>query len=183
MALIPPEAIGWNSIDLHDQMVNRDDIAYAPCVYGYATYGEADMRRRLSFAPFPGTTAPYAAGTAIGGTAVGLSRHCKDQQAALDFIAFLLSDEAQRAIISAHHGQPALRSGWDDADVDARFNGFYRDTRTTIDSAWIRPRLPGYPLFQKEMGIVTRRYLARELTLDVALDAVAALATTVNRKS
>jgi multiple sugar transport system substrate-binding protein len=37
VALSPPEAIGWNSIDLHDQMAARDDIAYAPCVYGYAT--------------------------------------------------------------------------------------------------------------------------------------------------
>lgn len=181
MALCPPEAIGWNSIDLHDQMVARDDIAYAPCVYGYATYGEADMRRRLSFAPFPGTTAPHAAGTAIGGTAVGLSRHCTDQKAALAFIAFLLSGEAQRDIIPAHHGQPALLSGWEDADVDARFNGFFSATRSTIDSAWIRPRLPGYPAFQKEAGIVTRRYLARELSIEAALDAIMAAAGKVNR--
>lgn len=181
VALSPPEAIGWNSIDLHDQMVARDDIAYAPCVYGYATYGEADMRCRLSFAPFPGTTAPYAAGTAIGGTAVGLSRHCVDQQAALAFIAFLLSDEAQRDIIPAHNGQPALLSGWDDAAVDARFNGFYSDTRSTIDSAWIRPRLPGYPNFQKQMGIMVRCMLAREMSMDAALDAIEALAATVNR--
>lgn len=181
VALSPPEAIGWNSIDLHDQMVARDDIAYAPCVYGYATYGEADMRKRLSFAPFPGTTAPYAAGTAIGGTAVGLSRHCKDRQAALDFIAFLLGDEAQREIIPAHHGQPALLSGWEDEAVDARFNGFYSATRSTIDSAWIRPRLPGYPEFQKQLGIMVRCALARDMTVDAALDAIEALAARVNR--
>ena len=183
VALCPPEAIGWNSIDLHDQMVARDDVVYAPCVYGYATYGEADMRRRLSFAPFPGTTAPYAAGTAIGGTAVGLSRHCTDQKAALAFIAFLLSDEAQREIIPAHHGQPALASAWGDAAIDARFNGFFSATRSTIDSAWIRPRLPGYPNFQKEAGIMLRCALARDMTVDAALDAIEGLAATVNRRS
>ncbi|MEO8758857.1 MAG: extracellular solute-binding protein [Devosia sp.] len=181
--LCPPEAIGWNSIDLHDQMVARDDIAYAPCVYGYATYGEADMRRRLSFAPFPGTHAPHAAGTAIGGTAVGLSRHCKDKPAALAFIAFLLSDVAQREIIPVHHGQPALVTAWDDAETDERFNGFYSATRSTVESAWIRPRLPGYPAFQKDMGIVTRQALAKEISVDAAIDAIEKLATKVNRKT
>jgi len=183
VALSPPEAIGWNSIDLHDQMVARDDIAYAPCVYGYATYGETDMRQRLSFAPFPGTTAPYTAGTAIGGTAVGLSRNCKDQPAALAFIAFLLSDVAQREIIPAHYGQPALLSGWHDAAVDARFNGFFSATRSTIDSAWIRPRLPGYPNFQKQLGISVAAALAGEATIDATIDAIEALAAMVNRPS
>ncbi len=183
VALSPPEAIRWNSIDLHDQMVARDDIAYAPCVYGYATYGEADMRRRLSFAPFPGSVAPYAAGTAIGGTALGLSRHCKDQPAALAFIAFVLSDDAQRDIIPAHHGQPALRSGWEDAATDARFNGFYSATRTTIDSAWIRPRLPGYPAFQKQVGIMVRCALSREMSVEAALDSIEGLAAAVKAPS
>ncbi|MET3898025.1 multiple sugar transport system substrate-binding protein [Devosia sp. UYZn731] len=177
----PPEAIGWNSIDLHDQMVARDDVVYAPCVYGYATYGEADMRKRLSFAPFPGTTAPHQAGTAIGGTAVGLSRHCKDPTAALRFIAFLLSDVAQREIIAAHHGQPAIAAAWDDAVTDARFNGFFSAIRSTIDTAWIRPRLQGYPNFQKEAGIVVRRVLAREIATEAGLDAIMALADKVNR--
>ena len=180
MSLSPPEAIGWNSIDLHDNMVDRDDIVYAPCVYGYATYGEADLRRRLSFGPFPGTVAPYEAGTAIGGTAVGLSRHCKDQDAALRFIAYLLSEEVQREIIPSHHGQPARLSGWDDSEVDARFNGFYSATRSTMDRAWIRPRLPGYPAFQKEVGSVTKRYLAHELSIDAAVGAIRREATRVN---
>lgn len=29
-----PEAMGWNSIDLHEAMVGRDDTVYAPLVYG-----------------------------------------------------------------------------------------------------------------------------------------------------
>jgi multiple sugar transport system substrate-binding protein len=181
LAFCLPEAIGWNSIDRHDQMVARDDVAYAPCVYGYATYGEADMRRRLSFAPFPGTTWPHQAGTAIGGTAVGLSRHCRDLDAALRFIAFLLSDVAQRQIIPAHHGQPALASAWADTATDQRFNGFFSDTRSTIDTAWIRPRLPGYPNFQKQAGTVVRDVLACEMTIEAALDAIVALAGDVNR--
>jgi multiple sugar transport system substrate-binding protein len=139
------------------------------------------MPHRLSFAPFPGTVAPYAAGTAIGGTAVGLSRHCKDQPAALAFIVFLLSDEAQQEIIPAHHGQPALVSAWENAVVDERCNRFYSATRSTIDTAWIRPRLPGYPNFQKELGVVVRRTMAKELTIDAALAAIEALARTVNR--
>lgn len=181
LAFCPPEAIGWNSIDLHDQMVGRDDVVYAPCVYGYATYGEADMRRRLSFAPFAGTTAPFAAGTAIGGTALGLSRHCRDRDAALKFIAFLLSDVAQGKIIAQYHGQPATAAAWGDSVTDKRFNGFFSATRSTIETAWIRPRLPGYPNFQKEAGIVVRHILSRDVAIDAGLDAILDLADKVNR--
>lgn len=176
----PPEAANWNSIDLHEAMVARDDIVYAPCVYGYATYGEADMRRRLSFGPFPGIRAPFAAGTAVGGTALGLSRYCRHQDAARAFMTFVLTHEAQVEIIPRFHGQPALREAWEDPDVDARFNGFFSATRETIERAWIRPRLPGYPEFQKQAGTVVRRFLAQELSAIQAVDQVLRLADQVN---
>ncbi len=179
VSFCPREALNWNSIDLHEAMVARDDIVYAPCVYGYATYGEVDMRRRLSFADFPGRTAPYAACSAIGGTALGVTASSPNPDAALAFVRFALSNEAQEVIIPAHHGQPARRSAWLDPDVDERFNGFFSGVRQSLETAWIRPRMPGYIPFQHEAGAISARFLRGDIAREAAVSAIVAAAANV----
>jgi multiple sugar transport system substrate-binding protein len=172
LAYCPPEALSWNSIDLHEAMVARDDIAYSPCVYGYATYGEADMRRRLAFSDFAGTIEPWHAGSAIGGTAVGLSRFSANEAEALELIEFLLSADTQNRLIPSHHGQPALLSSWLDSSNDERFNGFYSSVRASMETVWIRPRHPGYITFQNEAGAVVAEGLRDGTPSGVILDQV-----------
>lgn len=152
LAFCPPEALGWNSIDLHEAMVARDDVAYCPAVYGYATYGEADQRRPLSWGPFAGAVAPYEAGSIIGGTAIGVSARCKAPEAALSFVRHMLQPSVQRDLVPAHHGQPALVAGWREPANDLRFNGFYSAATSSLETAWVRPRRTGYPVFQAEAG-------------------------------
>jgi multiple sugar transport system substrate-binding protein len=150
--LSPPEALGWNSIDLHEQMVARNDVVYAPVVYGYATYGESDNSSPLGFGPFPGMAAPYHAGTAIGGTAMGISRHSQHQDAALAFARYMASEAVQANLVADHHGQPGGRLGWQNPGMDARYNGFFSAVTSTIDDAWTRPRYKGYVEFQRLGG-------------------------------
>jgi multiple sugar transport system substrate-binding protein len=176
LAFCPPDALGWNSIDLHDAMVARDDVVYCPAVYGYATYGEADQRRRLAFGPFAGARAPYEQGSSIGGTAIGVSAQCRAPDAALAFAAHMLDDVVQRTLVPAHHGQPAMASGWKDAANDTRFNGFYSSVARSVETAWVRPRRAGYPAFQAEAGLVVADGLRSSRDGRAVADAVAALA-------
>ncbi|MGV6874782.1 ABC transporter substrate-binding protein [Pseudochelatococcus sp. B33] len=152
MDLSPEEAKGWNSIDLHEAMATRDDVVYAPVVYGYATYGEPDLPNRLGFAPFAGGTAPHDAGTTIGGTAMGLSRFSASREAAAAFVRFMAGAEVQRRVVAENNGQPASLAGWQEADIDARFNGFFSSVRGTVERAWTRPRFNGYAAFQRRGG-------------------------------
>lgn len=158
--LSPPESLRWSSIDIHEQMVARDDIVYAPLVYGYATYGEPDNVNRLGFAAFAGIAVPYDAGTAIGGTAMGISRHSVQQDAALAFASYMASDVVQANLVAEHHGQPGGHCGWTDADMDAHYNGFFSSVISTVEGAWIRPRYEGYVEFQRLGG----EAIARSLT-------------------
>jgi multiple sugar transport system substrate-binding protein len=152
LRLCPEAALNWNAIDLHEAMVARDDVAYCPCVYGYGTYGEADYRARLSFGPFAGLKAPYHAGSTLGGTGLAVSRTTRHLPEAVSFLAFAASDQAQRHLIPSRHGQPAIELAWHDPDIDARFNGFFSATRSSIETAWLRPRYRGYIGFQAEAG-------------------------------
>jgi len=179
LACCPPDALAWNSIDLHEAMVARDDVAYCPAVYGYATYGEADQRRRLSFSSFAGAAIPYAAGSTIGGTALGVSARCRAPEAALAFVRFMLEEPVQRDLVTAHHGQPAILAGWHDAPADQTFNSFFSATGCSLRLAWVRPREPGYPQFQAQAGAVVADALRAGERANGVASAVARLAARV----
>jgi multiple sugar transport system substrate-binding protein len=134
-------------------MAERDDLAYCPAVYGFATYAEADRAKPLRFGPLPGVM-----GSTIGGAGLGVSTHSKAPEAALAYARFAADPATQRAF-ALHHGQPAHRAAWEDAGLDARFGGFFAATRATMEAAWVRPRYAGYLAFQKEGGQLVESHL------------------------
>lgn len=174
LAFAPPEARGWSSIALHKAMVARDDIAYCPAVYGYATYGEADMRRRLGFGPFAGVSGP--SGSMIGGTGLAVSAFSAHRAEAVAFARFAAQGSVQDPIVGGHHGQPATIGAWADPALDARFNGFFSGARSSMETAWVRPRRPGYIPFQNAAGIAVERFFLGELDRPATLDAILAAA-------
>lgn len=174
LALAPAEATGWSSIALHEAMVARDDIAYCPAVYGYATYGEADMRRRLGFGPFAGVAGP--SGSMLGGTGLAVSAASAHRAEAVAFACFCARGEVQDRIVGLNHGQPATLGAWHDPELDARFNGFFSGARSSMETAWVRPRRPGYIPFQNAAGTAVERFFRGELDRTAALDAILAAA-------
>ena len=158
VALSNPEVLDWNSIAVQDAMAQRDDLVLCPAVYGFATYAEADNTHRLVYSDFPGLRDPFFAGSTLGGAGLGISARCQHLDAAKGYAAFLTGAPAQLNF-AAHHGQPARREAWDDAGANECFHGFCRDTRATIESAWIRPRHAGYLAFQHAAGKLVESHL------------------------
>jgi multiple sugar transport system substrate-binding protein len=169
LAYCPPRALDWNSIDLHDAMVARDDLVCCPAVYCYATYAEVDVRRPLRFFDLPGLAGPTPRGSTLGGAGIGLSAHSVHPEAAKTYLLFLMEPATQRAF-AAHHGQPARIDAWEAPAIDARYGGCYSTTRATIDAAWIRPRYAGYLEFQAEGGTLVERHLRGELAESALLE-------------
>jgi multiple sugar transport system substrate-binding protein len=156
LAFCPKEVLDWNSIELHDAMVARDDLIFCPAVYCYATYAEADQRRPLRFHDLPGPGGPQ--GSTIGGTGLGISVHCENPEAALAYACFAASTAAQ-ATFAHHHGQPARIDAWQNSEINARFGGCYAATRRTMDGCWIRPRFAGYLGFQARASSLIEQHL------------------------
>lgn len=182
-AFAHPDCGHFNSIALHDAMTSRDDIAYCPLTYGYATYGEPDFgRRRLAFANAPGLKVPHCAGTLIGGAAVGVTAHCADIAAAKSYVAFLLESEVQSGIFALHHGQPATASSWTDPAIDATFNGYFSAVGATMAQAAIRPRFKGYGQFEKRAGAYVAAFLRKEASKSQILADVTDLANSAGAR-
>jgi multiple sugar transport system substrate-binding protein len=174
LAYCPPETLDWNSIDLHDAMVAREDLVFCPAVYCYATYAEADIAHPLRFSNLPGLLGENPRGSTIGGAGVGVSAHIADREAALAYVGYLMESATQKAF-AAHHGQPARIDSWEDEATAARFGGCYPDTRATMEGCWIRPRYAGYLAFQAEGGALVEQHLRGEIGFEVLFDRLSAL--------
>lgn len=169
LAFCPSEVLDWNSIALHDAMAGRDDLAFCPAVYVYATYAEADNRRPLGFFDLPGLASAEPSGSTVGGTGIGLSSHAREPAAAAAYLAYLAAPETQKAF-ALHHGQPARKEAWDDREINRRFAGSFAAIRATMDGAWIRPRYCGYLAFQAQGGALVECHLRGDMPGEELLD-------------
>ena len=147
---VPAECFDMDPIAVFEHMSAADSmIACAPLIYGYVSYGLAGFRaKRLTFADIPAAGANGPVGSALGGTGIAVSAFSHHREAAIDFAYWIASGDVQRGPFAAAGGQPGHASGWEDAEVNASTNDFYRNTRRTLDNAWTRPRHRGYMTFQ-----------------------------------
>jgi multiple sugar transport system substrate-binding protein len=124
---------------------------YCPLVYGYAAYD-----RKLTFVDAP--AGPHGRGSVLGGTGLAVSRRRAGDPAVLQLLAEevrrCISGPAQETVFPAAGGQPATRQVWETTA------GFYAGTRATVETAWVRPRDPGYLAFQTAASAVLREGLA-----------------------
>jgi multiple sugar transport system substrate-binding protein len=133
----------------------------APLAYGYVSYAMPGFRaKRLSFADMPAAGPERPVGSVIGGTGVAVSAFSGARDAAIDFAYWIASGDVQRGPYARAGGQPAHAAAWEDATVNGACGDFYRSTRATLDSAWVRPRYDGYMAFQQTAAERLREGLA-----------------------
>jgi multiple sugar transport system substrate-binding protein len=149
-ALVKPECFAMDPIAVFEEMAKPDSgIACTPLIYGYVNYAMPGFRDRLiRFADIP-AGAKGVAGSALGGTGIAVSAFTKHPQAAIDFAYWVASGAVQKGLYAESNGQPGHAEAWEDEGVNAATSGFYRDTRATLEGAWVRPRHDGYMPFQE----------------------------------
>ncbi|WP_432103184.1 extracellular solute-binding protein [Streptomyces sp. bgisy091] len=167
-SLAPAATRPLNPIGLLELMTDTDLLAHCPLVYGYVTYSG-----RLAFTDAPTAGPGGRPGSTLGGTGLAVSARCTPGTELVDHIRWLMSPEAQRDFLPRHSGQPSARAAWTDPSAVAA--DFYRNTTTTCEQAWVRPRHAGYIRFQTEASAVVRDALAGRTGHLAALDRMRAL--------
>lgn len=150
-ALLDPACFEMDPIAVSERMAEAGSrIVCAPLIYGYVSYAMAGFRpNRLAFADIPviGNAGPV--GSALGGTGIAVSAFSKARKTAIDFAYWIASGDVQRGPYAAAGGQPGHAAAWEDRAVNEATGNFYRDTRATLEGAWVRPRHDGYMAFQQ----------------------------------
>ena len=151
-ALVDPACLTMDPIAVFERMADSASrIACAPLIYGYVPYAVPGFRpHRLAFADMPVASGNGPVGSALGGTGIAVSAFSAAQEAAIDFAYWIASGDVQRGPYAAAGGQPGHAAAWEDDAVNAATGDFYRDTRATLEGAWVRPRHDGYMAFQQQ---------------------------------
>lgn len=171
-SLVKPACFGMDPIAVFEEMAEPEsEIACSPLIYGYVNYAMPGFRDRLiRFADIPSGPAGVA-GSALGGTGIAVSAFSKHPEAAIDFAYWIASGEVQKGLYAASNGQPGHADAWEDDTVNNATSGFYRDTRATLEGAWVRPRHNGYMPFQEAASErINKGLLNNEKAEDVVAD-------------
>lgn len=150
-ALVDPACFDLDPIAVSERMAEEGSpIACAPLIYGYVSYAMEGFRaKRLAFADIPSAGPNGPVGSALGGTGIAVSAFSRAKDQAIDFAYWVASGEVQRSIYAGSGGQPGHAQAWEDGAVNTATGEFYRNTRRTLEDAWVRPRHDGYMAFQQ----------------------------------
>ncbi len=146
-----PAAFGMDPIAVLEVMAEPGSaIACAPLCYGYVSYSIKGFRPNLvRFTDIPVAGIDGPKGSALGGTGIAVSAFTRAPKEAVDFAYWIASGDVQKGLYASSGGQPGHAAAWEDHAVNAATADFYRGTRTTLETAWVRPRHNGYMAFQQ----------------------------------
>lgn len=159
------QAQALNPIAMLGAIERGEGIDLCPLIYGYVNYAT----RGVGFADAP-RGPDGRIGSTLGGTGIGVSKRCVVTPELLDHLRWLMSGTTQRAFIHQHDGQPALRTAWQDAVVNAATGNFFAATLATVEQALLRPRHDGAIAFQTAASARLRAALIEGAAADPVLD-------------
>jgi multiple sugar transport system substrate-binding protein len=158
-ALMPDEIYGMNPIAVYERMTNEDAIAYCPFAYTYSNYSRNGFgARHIRFSNPVALDKDTPMRTVLGGTGIAISAGCKDTALALEYSLFVAGRTCQSTLYGIAGGQPARRSAWHDPLLNQITDEFFSRTAASIETAYVRPRYPGYVGLQERAGEAIAEY-------------------------
>ncbi len=159
-----PETIyTMNPIALYEAMAAGNEFAYCPFAYAYSNYSRHGFSANpLTFANPVALRDVTPQRTVLGGTGIAVSAACARKEAAIPFCLFVAGRDCQSHLYGVCGGQPASNAAWHNPLLNQISGNFFERTLASIESAYVRPRYPGYIAFQKAAGGAIARFLQGE---------------------
>ncbi|MCR9138421.1 MAG: extracellular solute-binding protein [Alphaproteobacteria bacterium] len=169
---VDPRCLSLDPIGVLDWMGrSADGPAYSPFGYGYTNYSrDGYCRFPITFADAPGIDKNGPRGTVIGGTGIAISSTTEHRDIAVDYAFWVAGAKCQSGLFFEAGGQPGNAVAWEDDACNAASRDFFRNTRRTMESAWLRPRYDGYMRLQDAAGNIIHQFLRNEFDIETALD-------------
>lgn len=155
----PKEIFDWDPINVNEAMASRDDIYYCPFAYGYSNYSRDGYGKNIILATDLVELNGQKLISTLGGTGLAISNKCESLTTAVDYAAFTASPEIQSTLFFDSGGQPGHRAAWVNDEVNRRSHNYFKETLSTLDRAYLRPRYSGYFHFQDNGGDYVRDYV------------------------
>jgi len=158
------ECLQMDPIQTSEYMVENDDIVYCPYIYGFSNYSRLGYRKTiLTFSNVMDLEGNGPVGTHLGGTGIAVSKKSSYKKEAFEYAFWVASSNCQKGIFYENGGQPGNAIAWEDQKINAETNNFFKNTRDTLEGAWVRPRHNGYMKFQDMSGDIINDFLKNNL--------------------
>lgn len=170
--LSPSDSKYWNPIQTLDAMSTQEGFLYCPALFGYSNYSRIGFRKHLiSFGELAGGSNGSIGGI-LGGAGVGVSAKTKNPTEGVKVAEILSSAKIQAGLYVQHGGQPGHRGAWMDDKNNSLTNNFYRDTLSTLDKSYLRPRFPGFVNVQTLSSDVIWDYVNGSIGTNETIDSL-----------
>ena len=157
--LVPDFCAKSNPIDIAEILSGSDEYAHGICMYGYSNYGHQGFRKhRLIYDDLPSFDG-LATGSQLGGAGISVSSATRDRESAAKAAVLLSLPHIQSTTYGLGGGQPGNLVAWKNGDLNDATLNFFRNTLRTLENAWVRPRILGWPDVQFESSQIIHRAL------------------------
>ncbi|MEM6379424.1 MAG: extracellular solute-binding protein [Bacteroidota bacterium] len=145
-----PMSINWNPIQVLDYMSTKEDLVYAPFLFGYTNYARKHyVKHIIHFSNSP-NNAQNNISTIMGGVGLAISAKTRSPELALAYLNYVADPDTQRTIYTQFGGQPATLEAWQDEINNKLCHNFFKDTLETMEKAYVRPQHSAWNEFQEQ---------------------------------
>lgn len=157
-SLISEEMFGYNPIAVAEAMSSADNYWYCPFAYGYSNYSRLGYARHLlTYSDLIELNQKLLRST-IGGTGLSISAFSEHKTVALQYLEMVTTGLFQSTLYVENGGQPAHLSAWISDHANGLTNNFFKNTLSSMERGYTRPRYNGYLHFQDQAGQTLHHY-------------------------
>jgi len=161
-SLVPDFCIKSNPIEIAEVLSGSDDFIYGVCMYGYSNYSRSGFRKYLlTYDDLPSFDG-LASGSQLGGAGIAVSSQSKNVHASAKASIALSLPQIQASTYGLNGGQPGNLVAWKDNRLNEVSNNFFRNTLRTLERAWVRPRVLGWPDVQFQSSQIIHKCLVEK---------------------
>jgi multiple sugar transport system substrate-binding protein len=173
---MPDSIYELNPIRLYEAMAAGNEFAYCPFAFTYSNYSRPGFADHpLLFANPTRLSDGTLLRTVLGGTGIAVSAACAHKEEAIAFCLFVTGPNCQSHVYGVCGGQPASNAAWQNLLLNRISGNFFKSILASIESAYVRPRYPGYITLQRTAGIPIAAFLRGEATATQTLDSMDSL--------
>lgn len=163
--LVPPENQYWNPIEAADALAEGNKFVYCPLLFGYTNYSRVGYRaNQIAYTNIPASKLGVV-GSLLGGAGITVSAHSPNQSSAIKFAFWLASAEVQEGVYFESGGQPGNSVAWESDRANRDCLDFFKNTRATLEGAYLRPREVRYIELQNELSPLVTDALTSKIGL------------------
>lgn len=158
-SLVPDFCATSNPIDIAEILSTSDDYSHGICMYGYSNYSHTGFRKnRLTYDDLPSFDG-LATGSQLGGAGIAVSSKSAQIEKAAQAAILLALPNIQATTYGQNGGQPGNLVAWKNDALNRTTDNFFRNTLRSLEGAWVRPRVLGWPDVQFESSHIIHRAL------------------------